>query len=426
MRKCMRSLLLIVFVFALAGCSSGSKTGSPAPGTSTPSGSAETIVLEFPSWQAEEPGFSQWWKELISQFEQEHPNVRINFTSIPFKGYVDTLITMFAADDPPDIVHLPSASLLQFANNDWLEPLDEILKETDVPQTWTSLQSNMVLDGKTQGLLLLGYGFNLYYNEKMLNDAGVAVPTTPEELLGAAETLTKDGVYGFGSTTVEMDNVFNEVSMFIVGEGNPWIKDGKYNLTDEKVVEAVEQYRKLLKMSPQGVSVEQKRQLFFDGKIAMIIDGPFIYGQATSDQSAAGPYIRIAPAPFPHIPGSVSNNLSIAKSIDPDKKRMVGEFIKLAASPEWQAKYAEYTNSPVPRAGVISEEYLKEHPEMGVFAESAKNAVSIIPDSINVRTNFNQFSKTVQTAMMELMVTDTPTADVLRKLEDQLGKIVTP
>jgi len=336
------------------------------------------------------------------------------------------LLTMFAANDPPDIVHLPSASLLQFAKNDWLEPLDEILQDTDIPQTWSSLQSNMVLNGKTQGLLLLGYGFNLYYNEKMLNDAGIAVPTTPEQLLSAAEALTKDGIYGFGSTTVEMDNVFNEVSMFIIGEGNQWIKDGKYNLTDEEFVKAVDHYRKLLKMSPQGVSVEQKRQLFFDGKIAMIIDGPFIYGQAKSDKSVAGPNIKISPAPFPQTPGNVSNNLSIAKNIEPEKKKLVGEFIKLAASPQWQAKYAEYSNSPVPRAGVISETYLNDHPEMKVFAEAAKNAVSIIPDSLNVRTNFNQFSKTVQAAMMELMVTDKPTIDVLRKLQDQLSKIATP
>lgn len=419
MFKRSQMIVIVALIIALVGCTSSAKPKSE-------DAAPQQITLDFPSWQAEEPGFSDWWKGLIAEFTKQHPEAKINFTSVPFKNYTDTLLTRFAANEPPDIVHLPSAALLQFASNDWLEPLDELFKDTDIPQKWTKLQQNMVLNGKTQGLLLLGYGFNLYYNEKLLTDAGVQVPTTPEELLAAAKALTKNGIYGFGSTTVEMDNMFNEASSFIVGEGQSWVKDGQYNLTDPAVVKALDDYRALLKLSPQGVSVEQKRQLFFDGKIAMIIDGPFIYGQAKSDKSAVAPYVKVAPSPFKVSPGNISNNLSMAKNISPEKKKLVGEFIKLAASPEWQAKYAELTNSPVPRQGAISEQFMNSHPEMKVFNQVAENAVSIIPDSQNINANFNQFSKTVQSSMMELMITDRPTADVLASLQDKLSKTIKP
>ncbi len=32
--------------------------------------SAQT-VLEFPTWQAEEPGLSTWWKDLIAAYEKK-------------------------------------------------------------------------------------------------------------------------------------------------------------------------------------------------------------------------------------------------------------------------------------------------------------------------------------------------------------------
>jgi multiple sugar transport system substrate-binding protein len=78
----MRSLVLTVLIIALTGCSSVSQTNSSATGTATGSSDEAKIVLDFPSWQAEEPGFSDWWKELISQFEQEHQNVNPNFESL--------------------------------------------------------------------------------------------------------------------------------------------------------------------------------------------------------------------------------------------------------------------------------------------------------------------------------------------------------
>ena len=31
--------------------------------------SAQGITLDFPSWQAEEAGFAEWWKGLIADFE---------------------------------------------------------------------------------------------------------------------------------------------------------------------------------------------------------------------------------------------------------------------------------------------------------------------------------------------------------------------
>ena len=172
--------------------------------------SAQNMTLDFPSWQAEDPGFAEWWKALIADYEAKHPGVKIKLYSIPFVNYVNQLTVRFAGRNPPDIVHLPTRNFASFASQQWLEPIDDLIKATDIPAKWSPLQSEMVWDGRTYGLLLLPYGNLLYYNEKILQDAGVKVPTTPAEWLDAmAKTTNRDkGVFGLVTTTAEHPNMF--------------------------------------------------------------------------------------------------------------------------------------------------------------------------------------------------------------------------
>src|SRR3954468_13744842 len=88
------------------------------------------VELEFPSWQHEEPGVSDYWTELIKAFEAKNPGARIKRQQIPFREYVDKLTGGLAGGNPPDIVPLPSRNFLAFASQDWLAPLDDYLKQT--------------------------------------------------------------------------------------------------------------------------------------------------------------------------------------------------------------------------------------------------------------------------------------------------------
>ena len=73
-------------------------------------------TLEFPTWQAEEPGVSTWWKELIAAYEKRYPDVKINLQQVPFAQFVKQMTVRFAAGNPPDIVHLPSRDFASFAD----------------------------------------------------------------------------------------------------------------------------------------------------------------------------------------------------------------------------------------------------------------------------------------------------------------------
>jgi multiple sugar transport system substrate-binding protein len=387
---------------------------------------AQTTTLDFPSWQAEEPGLSNWWKELIKDYEAQNPGVKVNLYSIPFNQYVQQMTVRFAGNNPPDIVHLPTRNFAAFAAQDWLMPLDDRLAKTDILATWTPLQSEMKWDGKMQGVLLMGYGSLLYYNERLLKAAGVDVPTTPDQWLTAIEKTTRrdQGQFGLVATSIEHPNLVVELGTWVMGQGLDFFKGGKYAFTDPKIVAAVEQYRKSMRFAPAGTNSTVARQLFLDGKATFLRDGPWIWAAVLKAPEAARADLRLTRVPFPTLTGGASNSLHMAAKIAADKRELVWKFIALAASPKWQQAYPVLSASPAPRKGSVTEETVAKLPHLKVIQDSAGAAVSVFPTLPKVQESYNEYASIFGRSMMRLISTDEPTLQILANLEKELQRAI--
>lgn len=382
-------------------------------------------ALEFPTWQAEEPGVSTWWKDLIAAYEKKYPDVKVNIVQIPFAQYVKQMTVRFAAGTPPDIVHLPSRNFASFADQGWLEPLDDRLKATDIPANWPPLQSEMQWNGKTQGVLLMGYGGMLFYNEQKLKDAKLAVPKTPDEWLAAMKATTDagKGQFGLATITAEHPNMVVEMASWVIGSGADWLKGGKYTFTDPAVVKAVDQWRASVGYAPKGTNSATARQLFIDGKVAFLRDGPWVWGALQKATAENRPNLRIAGLPFQVTPGGASNSLHLAVKTDAKKKEAAWNFIVMAASPEWQHRYA-LTGSPAPRKGVLTAADIAARPELEVINREAAKAHNLFPEVQAVRANYNDFATLVTKAAMRMISTPEPTAKALADLQAELERQV--
>lgn len=338
MKKKILSLLLCAsLVFGLAACGSSEKEKK------SDSASTDEVVLEFPSWQATEPGFQEFWEEAVAEFENRHENVKINLYQVPFDSYVDTLTTLYAAGTAPQITHIPSRYFAQFSDMGWFEPLNGRLEKTDILDRWSSLQDGLTVDDEYYGVLLLGNGYSMYYNKAMFDEAGIDIPTDMDSFMEAAKTLTKDEngdgdpeVYGFGACQVTDTNFYNEATTFVVGMGGKWSEDGDLSLmTSEKTKEAMKLYQSLFQnnYTPVGLSVEQKRQYFVEGKMAMIFDGPWVASLIDSAADDVKPNLLVSAIPFENVPGSMSNSLHIPATISDEEKDLVWEFIEMQAMP---------------------------------------------------------------------------------------------
>src|SRR5258708_6380427 len=81
-------------------------TGAAAP-TAPVALSTKPMTLQFPSWQQDEPGSSDWFKARIADFTKAHSNVTIEFTKVAVGDIATKDLAAFAGGTPPQIVHLP-------------------------------------------------------------------------------------------------------------------------------------------------------------------------------------------------------------------------------------------------------------------------------------------------------------------------------
>jgi len=381
---------------------------------------SEPIVLDFPTWQAEEAGFAEFWKTVIPQFEAQHPNVKINISQIPFSQFTDTLITRYSAGDAPDITHIATRFFDQFASQDWFENLDPYFKGTDILSDWTGLEDAMLVDGHHQGLVLMGYGFVLYYNEAILNKAGVSVPTTVAELKAAVDkinALNDADISAYGTTTTQHNNAYNDFANFIYGEGLTVVKNGKFYLNTPEVVAAVKDYNYVASNAPVGVTTEMLRQLFIDGKVAMMIDGPFVAPLIEKADADLKPSLKIARVPFTQIPGTISNSLHIAKDLPEERKRLAFDFIKIVAEKENQLLYTKYTKNPCGRMSVALE---ITDPNTKYIFEMGAEAVNTLPASKNLSQNYSKYTSLAVEHILQLQKKGANVEAILKAMENAM------
>lgn len=408
-------LLTAAMLITLAVCPT---TTSMAEGTN-----GERIVLEFPSWQATEPGFAEFWKLAINEFETRHPNAEINLYQIPFADYLDTLITLYAAGTPPQITHIATRFFSQLQDLGWFEPLNSYVGNT--LDDWLGLEQDLVVDGNIYGVLLLGNAYSLFYNEKIFMEAGIALPTDFESFLKAAAALTQDtnndgqtDVYGYGSAQTTDSNLFTEASIFVVGNGSAWSSDGDLSpMVSDSTIASLKAFQSLFEngYTPVGLTMAQKRQYFIEGKIAMIIDGPWVGALIKGADESIRNNLKMVSVPFVKTPGSKSNSLHIPASISDEEKVLAWDFVSMLTEDEFQQQYMLLVGSPSPKTSVeVTDKILVAQPFMEQAMYDASKAVEVIPSGYE--KNYAEFTTYVVDAIMTM--TAEPYADVVKALSE--------
>jgi multiple sugar transport system substrate-binding protein len=387
---------------------------------------AET-TLSFPTWQAEEAGFSQWWKELIAAYEGTHPGVKIAMQQVGLADFATHMTVRFASNTPPDIVELNNANFGSFASQGWLEPLDDRLRKDPLPEGWSTLQSLYQWDGKTIGVLLMGYGFMLLYNERLLADAGVALPRNFAEFVAAVPKLTaKDkGIYGLSSVTAEYPTIPNEMLSYILWQGADAFRGGNYTFTDPTVVAALETYRSLVGgNAPLGSLSTMMRSTFVSGRAAFMLDGPWGYAVLNTAPATVRPALKMVAAPFMPHSGGATNNLHIPAGISPERKELVWQFIKLAMQPQWQRRFFVLTSSPPGLPDGLTAQDLSAAPQLAEVAEAVKGAVSFIPLLKPVQENVSEFMQILMRTAVHVLTTKDPVTQICAQTQAELVRAI--
>ena len=372
-------------------------------------------TLEFTSHQVTEPGFADWWKEGIARFESQHPDVKIQATQEQFEVHHNKIQTRFAAGNPPDIVHVSTRFYFDLAARGLLEPLDPYLSKENILKDWIPLQQTLVVGGKTYAMLLLNHLYAFYYNEQMFKEAGVPVPKTLDEMGQAAKKLTTGpNRYGISLVTAPSTDMYLEFSKLLGGFGGDWTPGGKLTVNSSEAVKALTFYRSLVKegYAPRNQLAANARLLFFSGKTAMIIDGPFILAMRAKAPETVKPYVRVTLPPVQRILTGQATSISMPASLDPAKKKLVWDFMKVLASPEMQRKQAELIKAPGMLKGSVTPEIIAQIPEMATFTKSMELA-EMQEFPVGYERYFEKYSKILIDGFTEALSTDRDSKAIL-------------
>ena len=141
---------------------------------------------------------------------------------------------------------LANSSIVKMMNDDVIRPLDDL-----VAKHGAGLQSSQLIkiDGKVMAVAFMANAQHLMYRSDVLADLGIAVPTTYEEMLAAAEKIRSAGVMEnpVGGAYAAGWNLAQEFNNMFLGYGGSHFKAGSAepNVNSEAGVQALNMMKAL-------------------------------------------------------------------------------------------------------------------------------------------------------------------------------------
>jgi len=186
-------------------------------------------------------------QSLIADFNAEYPNITIEIEALAFDQMRDKLIASFQSSDATyDLIVADNPWMDDFAPAGFLEPLDERIANTtdfDNEDFFGPLREIADVDGVTYGVPFYNYALGYLYNVETLDAAGLAVPTTLDELVVTSKALTTGDQTGLAMQPQRGYKIFEEWANFLFSAGGSiYNEDGSGALDSPEAQEALEAY----------------------------------------------------------------------------------------------------------------------------------------------------------------------------------------
>ena len=319
-------------------------------------------------------------EQIVAAFEEEHPDVNVDIQVVPWGNYWDKLQTAVAGGEAYDVFWMNGPNFPVYASNGVLMNLQDRASadglDTSVyPQALVDLYS---FEGDVYGLPKDFDTIALYYNKDMFDEAGVDYPNadwTWDDLRNAAQALTKDGNWGFASTTADQAGYWN----FIFENGGQVLsEDGTQVLIGEPAAcDAINYLYSFVQdgLSPDGAtmsSVDPWTQLFPGGRVGMVVGGSWL----ARTYADAEPNIDVAPLPREVERASIIHGLANVVWSRTENPDAAWEFVKFLGSDQAATILAQ-SGTVIPAYNGFQDAWVESVPDMNlrVFMDATEYAV---------------------------------------------------
>jgi multiple sugar transport system substrate-binding protein len=228
-RQLLRGLLAGGLAGVLAACAKPTPTPTPRPQPTTAPAQATTAPTKPPAptavpqkinfvlsaWGDPETAWGKYLAAYIDKYQTQHPNVTIEYQSVPWAEYPTKLLTQIAGGTAPDTFAHSNVFFPQFIAKGGALELQPFIDRTPsfaIDDFFPASLRLSTYKGKLYGLPHISSAWSRVYNKNMFQELGIPDPNeldkkgqwTWETFLDAAQQATKRGadgkaeVLGFG------------------------------------------------------------------------------------------------------------------------------------------------------------------------------------------------------------------------------------
>ena len=205
--------------------------------------SGEKTVVKFQTWN---PGDEEYTHAMLEKFEEEHPDIQIDYTFMPYTDHVEKLKVDLSAGDAADVYGVQTGAMYK-EFRDFEEDLTPYLVK-EYGDDWASNYNEYAMsllkgdDGEYYAVPLgLSYAGYVWANMKYFDKYDLELPTNYDELKAVCQTFRDNGEYplviGAKDSWINIDTWMN-IAADINTEKLYSAIEGETPFTDEDLVQS--------------------------------------------------------------------------------------------------------------------------------------------------------------------------------------------
>lgn len=252
--------------------------------------SGEKTVVKFQTWN---PGDEEYTHAMLEKFEEEHPDIQIDYTFMPYTDHVEKLKVDLSAGDAADVYGVQTGAMYK-EFRDFEEDLTPYMAEK-YGDDWTSNFNEYAMsllqgdDGEYYAVPLgLSYAGYVWANMSYFDKYNLELTTNYDELKEVCQTFRDNGEYplviGAKDSWINIDTWMN-IAADINKDKLYSAIEGETPFTDEDLVQSFQIWQNCFTDSVfqdgalgVGMYTDSTDMYQKEGSIPMILNGSWALG----------------------------------------------------------------------------------------------------------------------------------------------------
>lgn len=428
----------------LAACGNGEDTTeTPEENAGTDAGdetettdettSGETVEITF--WHAMNGPHQEAITALTEAFNESQDQYVVNEQGQGgYRELSQSIMGAGVSGDLPTMSQLTATDVPELASNDLLLPLsDDFLTSNGFEQDalddiYDGFLTASVYDGERYAMPFSRSTRVMYYNQGILDEYGVELPTTWEEVEALGEMMVENGD---DRVAMGLENGFEMEFETMARQNGAGFIDGETLEVDINSPESVEALELIANMFDEGYARTAGEDGFFSG--------PFGRGESALYIGSSAGIAHVQPvadengldwgtAPIPTLNDTeltlfAGNDLALFHSASEEEQQGFVEYVNFLLQPENTAEWAMLSGYvPIRESALENEDYvafLEENPQQ----EAATTMLSYGMSSPTF-LGYGEFRNALIDAMDDVAVSGMAPQDVLDNLQQEAESII--